>query len=158
AFQSSPVDPSGHTSPDVVSFYNEAGRRFWVDPNVALTPFIGASVTSGNLGTFTETDPNHTGIALRIGSSDQTQTATLFGARFNGTWGYFRPEVAVAWEHYFDTTVDMNASFAGAHGSNFTVTSSDIGSDGVFVDAGLAYALGPSSELSVRYIGQFLEN
>src|SRR5262249_27039710 len=33
-----------------------------------------------------------------------------------------------------------------------------IGSDGVYVDAGLAYALGPSSDLSVRYIGQFLED
>jgi outer membrane autotransporter protein len=35
------VDPSGHISPDVVSFYNEAGRRFWVDPDFAITPFVG---------------------------------------------------------------------------------------------------------------------
>jgi len=152
------VDPSGHISPDVVSFYNEAGRRFWVYPNVAMTPFVGVSVTDGDLGNFTERDPNNTGAALRIASNDDTQTATLVGARFNGTWGYFRPEVAVAWEHYFDTTVDVKASFAEAHGSNFTVTSSDIGNDGVYVDAGLAYALGPSSDLSVRYIGQFLDN
>jgi uncharacterized protein with beta-barrel porin domain len=158
-FQSAPVDPTGHISPDVVSFYNEAGRRFWVDPNVAVTPFVGVSVTDGNLGSsFTERDPNDTGAALRVGSNDNTQTATLVGGRFNGTWGYFRPEVAVAWEHYFDTTLDVKASFAEAPGSNFTVRSSDIGSDGVYVDAGLAYAFGPSSELSVRYIGQFLEN
>ena len=158
AFQSSPVDPSGQISPEVVSFYNEAGRRFWVGPNVAATPFVGVSVTEGDLGGFTERDPNNTGAALRVGSNDDTQTATLVGARFNGIWGYFRPEVAVAWQHYYDTTVDVKASFAGAHGSNFTVRSSDIGNDGVYVDAGLGYALGPSSDLSVRYTGQFLDN
>jgi outer membrane autotransporter protein len=154
-----PIEPSGTPDADAVSFYNEVGRRFWILPSVALTPFAAINVAYGQIRSFTESDLNNTGAALTIGNSNDSQTSTLLGARFNGTWGAFRPEAAVAWEHYFDTTANVNAAFAAAPpGSNFTVTSSNIGSDGVLVDAGLAYSLGPSSDLSVRYIGRFSNN
>jgi uncharacterized protein with beta-barrel porin domain len=50
-------------------------------------------------------------------------------------------------------------SFAGApSGSNFKVIGSDLGDDALVVDAGTSYTVGPANDISVRYVGRFLDD
>ena len=123
AFNRPAVDPSGSPDADAVSFYNEAGRRFAVGSNVTLTPFAGITVAHAELDGFTENDRQNTGAALKISGSDADSVASILGLRFNGSWGAFKPQVAVGWEHEFDDTSQIvKVSFAGApSGSNFKV-------------------------------------
>jgi outer membrane autotransporter protein len=160
AFRAPVVDPSGNPDSDAVAFYNEVGRRFGVGTGMTLTPFFGISVADAEFDNFTENDPHKTGAALRVSLDDANSVASLVGVRFNGTWGAFRPQVALGWEHEFgDTFQTVNLSFADApSGSNFRVIGTDLGEDALVVDAGASYALGAASDLSVRYIGRFLED
>ena len=154
------VDPSGSPDADAVSFYNEAGRRFTVGNNVALTPFAGITVAHAELDGFTENDRQKTGAALKISGSDADSVASILGLRFNGSWGAFKPQVAVGWEHEFDDTSQIvKVSFAGApSGSNFKVVGTDLDDDALVVDAGGSYTVGPASDISVRYVGRFLDD
>jgi uncharacterized protein with beta-barrel porin domain len=158
--QSSPVDPSGSPDANAVSFYDEAGRRFAISSNATLTPFVGVTVGGATLESFTENDPGNTGAALRISSSDAESVQSMVGLRYNGTWGAFHPQVAVAWGHEFDDTFQtVNASFAEApSGAKFKVISTDLGADSAVVDAGLSYNFGPLNEFSVRYVGDFQQD
>jgi len=160
AFTRPAVDPSGSPDADAVSFYNEAGRRFAVGSNVTVTPFAGLTIAHAELDGFTENDRQNTGAALKISGSDADSVASILGLRFNGSWGAFKPQVAVGWEHEFDDTSQVvKVSFAGApSGSNFKVTGSDLGDDALVVDAGTSYTVGPASDLSVRYVGRFLDD
>ena len=160
AFNRPAVDPSGSPDADAVSFYNEAGRRFAVGSNVTLTPFAGITVAHAELDGFTENDRQNTGAALKISGSDADSVASILGLRFNGSWGAFKPQVAVGWEHEFDDTSQIvKVSFAGApSGSNFKVIGTDLGDDALVVDAGAAYTVGPASDISVRYVGRFLDD
>ena len=160
AIEGSAVDPSGSPDADVVSFYNELGRRFAIGGNSLLTLFVGISIGDAEIDGFTERDPNKTGAALKVSSSDASSVATILGGRYNGAWGAFRPELAVGWEHEFeDTTQTVSATFADApSGAKFKVISSDLGEDSLVVDAGAAYLLGPSSDISVRYVGRWLSD
>jgi trimeric autotransporter adhesin len=160
ALNSPAVDPSGSPDADAVSFYNEAGRRFAVGSNVTLTPFAGITVAHAELDGFTETDRQKTGAALRVSGSDADSVASILGLRLNAIWGAFKPQVAVGWEHEFDDTSQIvKVSFAGApSGSNFKVVGTDLGDDALVVDAGAAYTVGPASDISVRYVGRFLDD
>jgi uncharacterized protein with beta-barrel porin domain len=154
------VDPSGTPDADVVSFYNEAGRRVAVGNNVTLTPFAGVTVAHAERDGFTENDRLNTGAALKVSGSDAGSVASILGLRFNGGWGAFKPQVALGWQHEFDDTSQMvKVSFAGApSGSNFKVIGTDLGNDTLVVDAGASYAVGPASDISVRYVGRFLDD
>ena len=160
AINSSPLDPSGSPNSDVVSFYNEAGRRFAVGANTALTPFAGITIASAQMDGFTEGDPLGTGAALRVAGSDANSVASILGLRVNGAWGYFRPQAAIGWEHEFeDTSQTVKMSFAEApSGSNFKIDGTDLGSDALVVDAGGTYMLGASTDLSVRYFSRWLSD
>ena len=89
-----------------------------------LTPFVGITVASAELGSFTERDPKHTGIALRVSSNDENSVASVLGLRLSGSWGAFMSQLAMGWEHEFeDTFQTVNATFASApSGSNFRVS------------------------------------
>ena len=39
---------------------------------------------------------------LKISGSDADSVASILGLRFSGSWGAFKPQVAVGWEHEFD--------------------------------------------------------
>ena len=160
AFEAPPVDPGGSPDADMVAFYNETGWRFQVGSNSLLTPFFGIGVGNGELDGFTENDPNGTGVALRVAGSDGDTVATTLGLRYNGEWGAFRPQVAVAWEHEFeDTFQTVKMSFASApSGSGFRVVGTDLDEDSLLVEAGGAYAVNDSSDLSVRYVGRWLSD
>jgi outer membrane autotransporter protein len=123
-----------------------------------LTPFIGVNVAHAELDGFTESD-HGTGAALRVNGSDGDSVSTLLGLRLNGTWGAWRPEVAVGWQHEYDDTFQtISASFAGApKGSNFQVVGTDLGRDAVVVDAGTTYLINPASDFTVRYYGTWLD-
>jgi len=150
----------GDQDSDVVSFYDEAGRRFAIGPNVTITPFAGVTIANAQLDGFTETDPANSGAALKISDSDGDSLVSTVGLRFNGAWGAFSPHAAVAWEHEFDDTFQtVHARFASStSNSKFKVIGTDLGDDAVVVDAGASYALGPQNDLSVRYIGRFLSD
>jgi trimeric autotransporter adhesin len=160
SFRAPAVDPSGSPDADVVSFYNEAGRRFGVWTNVTLTPFAGITVAHADPDSFTENDKNNTGIALKVSGDDADSVASILGLRFNGSWGPFKPQVALGWEHEFDDTFQtVNVSFADApSGSKFRVIGTDLGEDTLVIDAGASYAVGAASDVSVRYVGRFLDD
>jgi uncharacterized protein with beta-barrel porin domain len=160
AVQSSVVDPSGSPDADAVTFYNELGRRFGVGNNVMLTPFVGVSIARADLDSFTERDPQNTGAALKVFGNDANSVASILGLRLSRSWGAFLSEVAMGWEHEFEDTIHtLNAAFAAApSGSDFKVIGADLEEDAFVLDAGVSYTLGPSSDLSVRYVGRFLED
>jgi len=85
-------------------FYNEVGRRFALGSSSMLTPYFGITVAHAEIDGFTEKDPFGTGAALRVASSDADSVATALGLRYNGSFGAFKPQVAVAWEHEFEDT------------------------------------------------------
>ncbi len=154
------LDPSGSPDSDVVDFYNEIGRRFAVGASSMLTPYFGITIAHAEIDGFTEKDPYGTGAALKVASSDADSVATALGLRYNGTFGAFKPQVAVAWEHEFeDTFQTVNMSFATApSGSNFKVIGTDLDEDSLLVEAGGAYAINDSSDFSVRYVGRWLSD
>jgi uncharacterized protein with beta-barrel porin domain len=142
-----------------VSFYNETGRRFAVGAGTLLTPFLGVNVAHAELDGITESDPGHSGAALRTSGSSGDSVSTLLGLRYNGAWGAWRPQVAVGWQHEYDDTFQtVNASFADApSGSNFQVVGTDLGRDAVVVDVGTTYLINASSDFSVRYYSTWLD-
>jgi uncharacterized protein with beta-barrel porin domain len=150
----SPVDPTGKPDADVVSFYGEAGYHWYVAPTTTITPLLGLTVAHGWLNSFTEVDDG-TGAGLNIHDSNGTSVATRLGARFSTTaWGVWRPELMVAWQHEFDdTTQTVNASFADAPGSNFSVLSSNTPRDWAVVEAGVTYFVNPNNKFSILYNG-----
>ena len=155
------VDPSSSPDSDTWSFYGETGYRFNVMANGQLTPFLGLSLATANLDDTTEKDPNNTGAALKIRSSDANSVASVLGARFTAempmSGGTFSPIVSVAWMHEFDDTAQqVNMSFAGApSGANFTVTGSEVARDSAVVDVGGKFSLNDSFDIGLYYNGQF---
>ncbi|MCP4211081.1 MAG: autotransporter outer membrane beta-barrel domain-containing protein, partial [Halieaceae bacterium] len=149
--------PEGRFDADVVSFYNELGRRFAVGGTSQLTPFLGVNVGDAQMDGFTERDPRRTGAALNIASSNADSLSTVVGLRYNGVWGALRPQVAVGWEHEFeDTAHSVKMNFVDSPSKKkFPVTGSDLDADSLFVDAGGAYLLGTSSDLSFRYVSRW---
>ena len=154
---SSPKSLTGDYNTNVVSYYGEAGRRFQLMDNVGATPFLGLGLASAGIDSFKEKDPHGTGAALGIRGTDSNSVATTLGFRVNGYWGGFRPEVTLAWRHEFaDARQTVDMSYAGApKGGNFSVVSSDPGSDALILGVGASYAVAPSSVISLRYDGTF---
>jgi hypothetical protein len=153
-----PVDPSGKPDASVLSFYGEVGRRFVIAPDqTTLTPFAGLTVAHGEIQGFTETDPQNTGAALRVHTSDGTSVASRLGLRVQGYWKDFSPYASIAWEHEFgDTrqTVGMTL-IAAPVGANFNVVSADTAADWAVAQVGAHYALGPMNKITVQYSGWF---
>ena len=154
---SAPRSLTGDYNTNVVSYYGEAGRRFQLMENVGATPFLGLGLASAGIDSFKEKDPHGTGAALGIRGTDSNSVATTLGFRVNGYWGGFRPELTLAWRHEFaDARQTVDMSYAGApNGGNFSVVSSDPGSDALIVGLGASYAIAPSSVISLRYDGEF---
>ncbi len=154
---SAPQALTGDFNTDVVSYYGEAGRRFQLMDNVGATPFLGLGLASAGIDSFTEKDPNGTGAALKIRGADSSSVATTLGFRVNGHWGGFRPEATLAWQHQFaDARQTVDMSFADApNGANFSVVSSDPGSDALIVGLGGSYSVSRSSVITMRYDGTF---
>jgi len=157
----SPIDPSGDPSSDTVSFYAETGYRWLIADETSLTPFLGLNLATATLDSFTEKDPDGTGAALQIHSSDADSVASRLGVRFMGNWamgaGSFIPELSVAWEHEFDDRVQkVDMSFAeGPSGADFSVISAETPRDSVLVEAGGKFAIGDTMDAGIYYNGRF---
>lgn len=154
---------SGDPSSDVFSFYGETGYRFAVGGAGNITPFAGLSLASATLDGFTESDGSDTGAALKVDNSDADSVASVLGLRLDADMamssGVFTPSVSVAWMHEFgDTEQTVDASFADAPGSDFSVIGSEVARDSVLVDAGANFAMDDTFDLGVFYSGQFNEN
>ena len=158
---SNPIDPSGSPDSDVLSFYGELGHRFGIGGETQLTPFAGLSLAQGEIDGFTEKDPEGTGAALRIHSSDGNSVASLLGLRLGGDWmfgsGVFTPDVSVAWMHEFDDTYQtVKASFAdGPSGADFKVIGAKTARDSAVVNVGGTFGLTEGVDFSLIYDGRF---
>jgi len=65
----------------------------------------------------------------------------------------------VAWMHEFgDTEQTVDASFADAPGSDFSVIGSEVARDSIMVDAGANFVMDDTFNLGLFYNGQFNEN
>ena len=154
---------SGDPSSDVLSFYGETGYRFAVGGAGNITPFAGLSLASATLEGFTEDDEDGTGAALKVDDSDADSVASVLGLRLDADMamssGVFTPSVSVAWMHEFgDTEQTVDASFAEAPGSDFSVIGSEVARDSVLVDAGANFSMDDTFDLGLFYNGQFNEN
>ena len=154
---------SGDPSSDVFSFYGETGYRFAVGGAGNVTPFAGLSLASATLDGFTESDSGDTGAALDVEDSDADSLASVLGLRLDADMamssGVFTPSVSVAWMHEFgDTEQTVDASFADAPGSDFSVVGSEVARDSVLVDAGANFSMDDTFDLGLFYSGQFNEN
>ncbi len=152
----SPIDPSGSFNASVESFYGETGRRYTVAPQTVVTPFAGISIAHSDVGGFTETSPTPDPTALIVGASHGDSLAGVLGARVEGHWGAWQPELSLAWQHEFlGPTESVTNAFAVAPGTPFTVASSDPGRDWALVSIGTTYSFTPASQLDLKYEGRF---
>lgn len=154
---------SGDPSSDVFSFYGETGYRFAITDAGNITPFAGLSLASATLEGFTEDDNDGTGAALDVEDSDASSVASVLGLRLDADMamssGVFTPSVSVAWMHEFgDTEQTVDASFADAPGSDFSVIGSEVARDSVLVDAGANFSMDDTFDFGLFYNGQFNEN
>jgi outer membrane autotransporter protein len=158
---SNPIDPSGSPDSDVFSFYGELGHRFGMGGETQLTPFAGLSLAQGEIDSFTEKDPEGTGAALHVHSSDGNSVASLLGLRLGGDWmfgsGVFTPDISIAWMHEFDdTTQTVKSSFADAPpGSDFKVVSAKTARDSAVVNVGGTFGLTEGVDFSIIYDGRY---
>ena len=114
----SPIDPNGEFGASVESFYGEFGRRYAIMPRTMATPFLGVSLAHSNVGGFTESDPNGSGVALAVGDVSGDSLASVVGGRVAGHWGEWSPELSVAWVHeYLDTVQTVHNSLVAAPGA-----------------------------------------
>ena len=154
---------SGDPSSNVFSFYGETGYRFAITDAGNITPFAGLSLASATLEGFTEDDNDGTGAALDVEDSDASSVASVLGLRLDADMamssGVFTPSVSVAWMHEFgDTEQTVDASFADAPGSDFSVIGSEVARDSVLVDAGANFSMDDTFDFGLFYNGQFNEN
>ena len=151
----SPLDPSGSFNATVESFYGEIGRRYTVAPRTTMTPFLGVTVAHDNVGGFTET-PITDPAALKVGGSSGNSLASDLGARVEGQWGAWTPEVSLAWEHEFlNPVLSVTNSLVAAPGVGFTELSSNPGSDWALVSVGTTYTFNHSNAFTIKYDGRF---
>ena len=143
------------------SFYGETGYRFDLSSVGQITPFLGLSIATANLDSFTEKDPSLSGAALNVHSSNANSVASVLGARFTADMamgsGIFSPVLSVAWMHEFDSTrQEVNMSFAGAPaGASFKAVGSNVGRDSAVVDAGAKFQFPDALDVGLYYNGQF---
>ncbi len=151
----------GNPDSDTWSFYGETGYRFNLSSVGQITPFLGLSIATANLDGFTEKDPDNSGAALNVHSSNANSVASVLGARFTADMamgsGVFSPVLSVAWMHEFDDTrQEVNMSFAGApSGATFTSVGSNVARDSAVVDAGAKFQFNDALDVGLYYNGQF---
>jgi outer membrane autotransporter protein len=100
------------------------------------------------------------GVSLRV---DDRQTDALFSelgvrmvGRFEGKYGYFLPEVSLAWGYDFDIDDHVvRASFAGSPGASFSIDGQDVERNGLIAGAGLTFMHKGGFSTSFRYKGDF---
>jgi outer membrane autotransporter protein len=104
---------------------------------------------------FTES-PSSDPASLKVGSQSGDSLASVLGARVQGHWGRWSPEISAAWQYEFLNPVQsVTNAFAAAPGTAFTVDSSDPGRSWALVNVGTTFAVTPSSDFSVSYDGRF---
>ena len=123
---------------------------------MAFEPFGGLAYVSIDTDTLKE----HGGsLASLRGDADQDVGYATLGVRAATTmrWGTMQlvPNLSVAWQHAFDAlTPDATLAFAST-GIGFTVYGVPLAQDTALIDAGMDFAVGPSTTAGVSYTAQF---
>ncbi|MBS7537920.1 autotransporter domain-containing protein [Ancylobacter lacus] len=120
-----------------------------------LQPFVGLAYVHVDGATFAE----GSGAAeLSTREEDMSTTYSTLGVRLSGTVEIggreLRPELTLGWQHAFgDITPQATAQFTGSN-VGFTVSGVPVAEDAALVGVGLAYAISPLADISLRYTGQ----
>lgn len=150
---------NGDFNASTVSFNAELGKRMDVAGGT-LTPFVGLTVGTGNLGSFTESETGGpSGMALSVTGSSASKVASLIGARFSTEFnvgnGVLVPQVSVAWEHNFADPANVDMALVSAPpGTGFTAAASDNAKDLLLLDVGGSFVINKSWEAGVSYKGR----
>lgn len=124
-----------------------------------VTPFVGLEVFTDSRESFTE---KGAGIAnLDVDRERMESLQSSLGVRLEKTWTTdsgktLMPMLEVAWAHeYLDETATLNAGFADAPGSRFSVEGPELDRNRARVGAGIAVNLSDASQLTMGYQGEF---
>ncbi|MGF7161702.1 uncharacterized protein with beta-barrel porin domain [Rhodoligotrophos appendicifer] len=152
-------DLKGKWQTDVLSIYGETGYRYWMTPTASLTPFLSLNYVKAWNDSFKESS-NGSGAALKVKSNDGDSFNTQLGARvatqMDMGGATVAPELRVAWQHeWLDRYQTVDASFAAAPGSGFSVIGTKESRDFAVVGAGATFGLTEFLDFMVDYDGRF---
>ncbi len=137
--------------------FGELGYKYNLSQRSTLEPYANLAYVHVRTDGFTESDQNGAALAVQSGSMDTT--LSMLGIRaatsFNLGNALTTVRADFGWRHAFgDVIPTSTASFAV--GSNaFTSAGNSIGRDTAFIEAGLDFAMTPTTKLGVAYQGQF---
>jgi outer membrane autotransporter protein len=122
-----------------------------------LSPFAGAELQSVKLSGTTETGADSVNLVLpsRTTHSVRSLLGTEWRHLFDGPGGAWRIDAAAAWVHTFGTnTLAIDARYAGAPATSFTVHGSGQSRNAAQLRLGMSVSPTPRSRLSIRYDGE----
>lgn len=127
-----------------------------------VTPFVGLEALTDSRESFTESGA---GVAnLDVDRERMESLQSSMGVRFENTWTTnggktLMPMLELAWVHeYLDETTTLNAGFAAAPGSRFSVEGSGLDRNRARVGASIAAKLNDASQLTVGYQGEYADS
>jgi uncharacterized protein with beta-barrel porin domain len=122
-----------------------------------LSPFAGAELQSVKLSGTVESGADSVNLVLpsRTTHSVRSLLGTEWRHLFDGPGGAWRIDAAAAWVHTFGTnTLAINARYAGAPATDFTVHGSGQNRNAAQLRLGMSVSPTPRSRLSIRYDGE----
>lgn len=124
-----------------------------------VTPFVGLEAFTDSRESFTESGA---GVAnLDVDRERMESLQSSVGVRFENIWTTdggktLMPMLELAWVHeYLDETATLNAGFAAAPSSRFSVEGSELDRNRARVGAGIGAKLSEASQLTLGYQGEF---
>jgi len=122
--------------------------------NISVRPFVGIDYSNGKVKSFTETGADAAN--LTVGSIDADDTDLLVGIDLGAKPGKLAPYGRLTYRYALDNNNrDITAAFNGNAASAFTVSGVEPGKSEIDVDAGLSFALSPTSSIFAGYQGAF---
>ena len=139
----------------------EAGVRFPLGANAAITPYASLDYAHAKLKRFDEEsgDASAQGVLLSVRGSDEFFASEL-GLELAAQWGNVAPYIRGGWQHNFG---DKRAKFTGEFinapaGTEFDVISERFSPDAGVVEVGLATQFSPNFNAHLGYQGRFSSN
>lgn len=147
---------SKHTD-RMLSAYVETGYAMSLSANALLTPFAGISYDHLRRGAFAESGGS---FGLVADSQNYQQWAAQFGVRTESDFNWFAGrstlQTYAAWRHAMnDGKLDLQAAFAAAPGSNFTVQGIGLARNTGWAGIGISTAINRRVSWYANYDAQF---
>lgn len=156
------TDPSRTAQGDTGGNQYFASLRTGIDLSAGaigvLSPFVGFDAQYVEASGLTESGADS--IALAVQSASASAVRSLVGTQWRHAFDWFgrtwRFDASAAWAHeYGALTRAVNASFAGAPGSGFTVHGSGPARDAAQLGVGASIEIARHAQLFARYEGEF---